>query len=483
MYQLPTATGPTDISQLARAGSGPSQEKAEKGFQDLMNNFASVPAAVSQAEELIAVRQEAEIPEAVTSELFKRVSGLLETALEINKAIKADASPDQLSQLKREFSTALLQLARDLRDIPLNARLEVAAQVSGDLDVNLDIRPLTQILEHVDPLEALRQLTAKSLMVLSKHVIPEGKHSGSIVALPNQSPNEGKFLVSSAVPESAIKGLGFFLELTVQQSSNGNPVSLIDMAPQEPAARNAGVPAASFSVPIESRVSELPAQGKDGIEVGTGSGAAALSGLEKQQKDPVQRSPSLNIELSKAGTTSQAVGLSTPLGQAVEVAEARASAPLESPTRTPVSADPSASYMFARTVAAQIRGKVFEEGKTRVELSPRGLGDVEVEVSRDEAGKLRVILRVENPAVLTAFRQDREALLSTLREGGFEIEESELSFEDFDGHGFQQQFQDSHADSKPRSVSKSTTSIEQTQDMSPPGRAMSVAPSGLNIVT
>lgn len=478
MNQLPTATGPTDILQLARAESGPSQEKAETGFQDLMNNFASVPAAVSKAGELMAVRQEAQIPEAVTSELFKRVSGLLETALEINEAIKADASREGLSQLKREFSTVLLQLARDLRDIPLNARLEVAAQVSGDLYVNLDIRPLTQILEHADPLEALRQL-----MVLSKRVIPEGKHSGSIVALPNQSPNEGKFSVSSAAPESAMKGLGFFLELTVQQSSNGNPVSLIDMAPQEPAARNAGVPAASFSVPIESKVSGLPAQGKDGIEVGTGGGAAALSGLEKQMKDPVQRSPGLNIDLSKAGATSQAVGLTTPLGQAVEGAEARASTPLDSLARTPVSADPSASYMFARTVAAQIRGKVFEEGKTRVELSPRGLGDVEVEVSRDEAGKLRVILRVENPAVLTAFRQDREALLSTLREGGIEIEESELSFEDFDGHGFQQHFQDSHADLKPRSVSKSATSIEQTQDMSPPGRAMSVAPAGLNIVT
>ena len=90
---------------------------------------------------------------------------------------------------------------------------------------------------------------------------------------------------------------------------------------------------------------------------------------------------------------------------------------------------------MSRSVAAQMRGQVFEDGKTRVELTPQGLGDLEVEVLRDEFGKLRIVLRAENPSVLMAFRHDREALLGLLRESGLDIDERELSFEQFGGHG------------------------------------------------
>lgn len=84
---------------------------------------------------------------------------------------------------------------------------------------------------------------------------------------------------------------------------------------------------------------------------------------------------------------------------------------------------------FASNIAAQIKGVSFAEGTTRVELMPKGLGGIEIEIARDDAGKLRVVLRAENPAVLNAMRTDREVLVTMLRDGGTSVDDGAVSFE------------------------------------------------------
>jgi len=86
---------------------------------------------------------------------------------------------------------------------------------------------------------------------------------------------------------------------------------------------------------------------------------------------------------------------------------------------------------FARNLATQIRSSSFNEGRTRIELSPRGLGSIEIDLQADEAGKMRVVLRAENPAVLNALRGDRATLLAVLGDGGVAVEDSALDFEAF----------------------------------------------------
>lgn len=86
---------------------------------------------------------------------------------------------------------------------------------------------------------------------------------------------------------------------------------------------------------------------------------------------------------------------------------------------------------FARNLAQQIRAVSFSEGNTRISLAPRGLGEIEIDMRPDEAGKLRIVLRAENPAVLFALRGDRDGLLLTLSESGTDIRDADLSFEDF----------------------------------------------------
>jgi hypothetical protein len=84
---------------------------------------------------------------------------------------------------------------------------------------------------------------------------------------------------------------------------------------------------------------------------------------------------------------------------------------------------------FASNIAAQIKGVSFAEGTTRVELMPKGLGGIEIEIARDDAGKLRVVLRAENPAVLNAMRTEREVLVTMLRDGGTSVDDGAVSFE------------------------------------------------------
>jgi hypothetical protein len=123
---------------------------------------------------------------------------------------------------------------------------------------------------------------------------------------------------------------------------------------------------------------------------------------------------------------------STPLPSAVpgEVRPPVIAAP--PPPAAPLPPDSAASLPdLARAVQAQIRGRSFVEGTTRIELAPQGLGDLEIELSPGEAGRLRVVLRADNPMVLAALRGDRETLLGALRDGGAQVPDSGLSFEDF----------------------------------------------------
>lgn len=97
----------------------------------------------------------------------------------------------------------------------------------------------------------------------------------------------------------------------------------------------------------------------------------------------------------------------------------------------PAEPGPRPTSGFARNVVQQIRGASFVDGHTRIALAPRGLGEIEIDMRADEAGKLRVVLRAENPAVLQALRGDRDGLLLALADGGAGAEDAELEFEDF----------------------------------------------------
>lgn len=152
--------------------------------------------------------------------------------------------------------------------------------------------------------------------------------------------------------------------------------------------------------------------------------------------------------------------------------------PLAAPVATPQTPQQSSTQNgFARNLAGQIRGVSFSEGTTRIELSPQGLGSIEIEIAPDEAGKLRVVLRAENPAVLNAMRSDREMLAGLLRDGGTTVDDSAMSFEDLgQRRGEQGQETPGARTANPTNVVEDEP--ESTQSTTPP-----VVDGRLNILT
>ena len=87
---------------------------------------------------------------------------------------------------------------------------------------------------------------------------------------------------------------------------------------------------------------------------------------------------------------------------------------------------------FAAALADQVRSAEVGEGRTRIELSPRGLGTIEVDVTTRDDGTLQVVVRADNPAVLNSLRSERDLLAQAL--GGLQTGSLDLqSFSDGGG--------------------------------------------------
>lgn len=101
--------------------------------------------------------------------------------------------------------------------------------------------------------------------------------------------------------------------------------------------------------------------------------------------------------------------------------------PVDASNATQSSDAPAAKTpRFTAAIIDQIRAANVTDGQTKIELSPRGLGNIEIEVSTDVDGGTNVVIRADNNVVLTALREMREpwAQIQGMENG------SSFSFED-----------------------------------------------------
>ncbi|WP_157577760.1 flagellar hook-length control protein FliK [Roseivivax halodurans] len=124
-----------------------------------------------------------------------------------------------------------------------------------------------------------------------------------------------------------------------------------------------------------------------------------------------------------------------PQGPPVALPPAAPAAPVAPTGTAPVPAPAAPPAPPEPPVLDQIRRVGVTTGRTRIELTPEGLGPLEIDLSADEAGQLRIVLRAENPAILSMLRGDRAGLLSALGEGGVPLGDAGLDFETFGGDG------------------------------------------------
>lgn len=214
--------------------------------------------------------------------------------------------------------------------------------------------------------------------------------------------------------------------------------------PKPEGARASIRPIAPMPVPAAARVAEAPIRTEGEVaETGLLRGSSfsertfvgALQGGQAGSSQTQINSPAsnpdvrgmINAALAGPGDGAQPDAL---LLSSTSVETRAVSGSTSEIARPPEPALPPPSG-FARNLSQQIRSASFTDGQTRIALAPRGLGEIEIDMLPDEAGKLRIVLRAENPAVLQALRGDRDGLLLALSDGGANVEDSNLDFEDF----------------------------------------------------
>lgn len=101
----------------------------------------------------------------------------------------------------------------------------------------------------------------------------------------------------------------------------------------------------------------------------------------------------------------------------------------------PGDVSPDQSARFSSLVTKQIRSMTLTGDRTRIQLAPQGLGDVEVDVHTDPSGKVRAVVRADNPLVLDTLKNEKDQLANLLEEKGAELGENDLEFEDFGDRG------------------------------------------------
>ncbi len=90
------------------------------------------------------------------------------------------------------------------------------------------------------------------------------------------------------------------------------------------------------------------------------------------------------------------------------------------------------SSRFSAMINNQIKSFELGERKTRIELAPKGLGEIEINLETDEAGKMRALIRVENPLVLDLMRSDKSQLVDLLAQKGVDLGDGSLDLEGFE---------------------------------------------------
>ncbi len=170
----------------------------------------------------------------------------------------------------------------------------------------------------------------------------------------------------------------------------------------------------------------LEAAAKGAGKTGKAEAQAALLSAAPSKSDRKPAQPF--AEATRAGALPDAAVARLTQHDASHAARSEAAAQSGQATAQP-------SPRFAAFVATQLRRADLQEGRTRVALTPRGLGDIEIDVERDKRGQVNVVVRAESPAVLSALRGDRETLAAILAGQGLQMDSGTLDFEQFGGHG------------------------------------------------
>lgn len=209
-------------------------------------------------------------------------------------------------------------------------------------------------------------------------------------------------------------------------SRDAKPTTLSALAPPAsgPLASDAGASARGGSGQNDALAGMLPPQGETGTGKTAPSGATfamvmEASGASGEAATPAEAIPEEAARLTGVQTTPDHPRLAT----AQTAAHAHAATP---------------DQQLRQHVGRQIRSLDISDAKLRFSLTPYGMGEVEIEITRAESGRFQIVMTTENASVLNTLRQDRDQLLDALQSRGIAADTADLDFQTFDERGRQQ---------------------------------------------
>ncbi|MGR3571039.1 flagellar hook-length control protein FliK [Brevirhabdus sp.] len=198
-----------------------------------------------------------------------------------------------------------------------------------------------------------------------------------------------------------------------------------------PVGQNGGQNGALAQAPIAGSGAESALTARLGPASGTAAPASLAQALQWAAKDSGAAKPAFVTDTATAApegarpaAAAQAAPVPGPLAAPLAAAQVQDSRPQHT-------APPPAT----QEILSQLRAQTGNQGQIRVELRPDGLGRVEIDLTPDKTGQLRVEIRIENPAVLAALRQDRDGLMGMLRDAGHAVGDQGLNFGEFGQRG------------------------------------------------
>lgn len=266
------------------------------------------------------------------------------------------------------------------------------------------------------------------------------------------------------IPAPAMGGKGgdspfaAVLDAAQEPAPRQEPQARSEVAPQEPQPAPVSEPSATVNeagtnqMPLTRPADELPAQAEAGVaqpsvttalgggesgrhfDAGKGTGSPLTSTALPIAAD-VQ--PQAN---AVAGTAAVPVAAAAPvapvLSQDARIAAANGAGPRSAALRAPAVA---AAYRTNTTQSAQMfeqaRDSVFKQilmklGKNgsemRMRLEPPELGELDVQMSVNKGGQMRLYLGAERPELATMLERNLDALKQTLGQQGFTVVHAEV---------------------------------------------------------
>ncbi len=254
----------------------------------------------------------------------------------------------------------------------------------------------------------------------------QGRRPGAGAAAPQTDPSLAR-LLEAAAAAGAEAGAGS------QQGGAARAGAQAGMQAGVQAGVQAGAAAghARPDGPIGSAAALMLARGAGGQGAG-GQGAAgpgagpAAAQAPGHARPEAQKAPDF-FGLLPAGLTQGATPPAGPLATAGGAPPAGAA-----PGTAPQPGDGPPARL-AGFVAGQILGARLDGEGMRIALKPRGLGEVQLEMQRDDSGRLQVVVRAENPMVLAALKGDQDHLAALLSRTGAPAAGLSFDFQDLGG--------------------------------------------------